>query len=391
MKSNPKQPFEKGFYRCLIACCRYDGDPYVLEEWLNTINDWGNFLDSAYSHGVFPLVYQKLKRLDTLDERIKARMKKINFIIARNNITMTAELIRVVKLLSEQGIRSIAIKGPVLSHIIHGDITQRQFSDLDLLVEPSQMYSALELLSHHGYQSQYPIEFLKNTTLLKVGKDFPTTNTKNEVLIEFHWRLFLDRSIKKSTIDLFSPSNHWCTLQREKIETLQLDALLLYLLLHGSKHYWERLEWIVDVDRLIRLHTLTIDWGALYTMAEEMEIAFMFYLGLAVSYELLDTPLEAVVHRRIASDSHILRSKEAILRELKSDGIKKEHSEHISMENLKKVLLLKDSSHGWLRNYLLTLLQIKELDVYVVNLPNALSPLYYFVRLYRLFKENVIQ
>ena len=375
----------------MIACCQYDFDPSQLGALGEYIDDWGKFLDSAYSHGVFPLVYQKLKRLDTLDERVKARMKKINFIIASNNITMTAELIRVVKLLSADGIRSIAIKGPVLSQIIHGDITQRQFSDLDLLVEPSQMYPALELLSHHGYQSQYPIEFLKNKTLLKVGKDFPTTNTKNEVLIEFHWRLFLDRSIKKSKIDLFSPSNYWCTLQRDKIETLALDPLLLYLLLHGSKHYWERLEWIVDVDRLIRLHYATIDWNALYTMAEEMEITFMVYLGLAVSHALLHTPLEEVVHHRIASNPHILKSKEVIIRELKSDAITKEHSEHISMENLNKVLLLKDSTHGWLRNYLLTLFQIKELDVYVVNLPNFLSPLYYAVRLYRLFKENVLK
>jgi hypothetical protein len=386
-----KKPPEKRFYHCLIACCQYDFDPSQLGALEEYIDDWGDFLDSAYSHGVFPLVYQKLKQLDTLDERIKARMKKINFIIASNNITMTAELIRVVQLLRGQGIRSIAIKGPLLSQIIHGDITQRQFSDLDLLVEPSQMYSALELLSHHGYQSQYPIEFLKNKTLLKVGKDFPTTNTKNGVLIEFHWRLFLDRSIKKSTIDLFSPSNYWCTLQREKIETLQLDALLLYLLLHGSKHYWERLEWIVDVDRLIRLQKSTIDWGALYTMAEEMEIAFMFYLGLAVSHTLLHTPLEEIAHRRIASDPNILRSKEAIILELKSDAIKNEQKEHISMENLKKVFLLKDSRSGWLRHYLLTLFQIKELDVYRVNLPNFLSPLYYCVRMYRLFKENIIK
>ncbi len=389
--NKPKKPMEKRFYHCLIACCQYDFDSSQLGALGEDIEDWGKFLDSAYSHGVFPLVYQKLKRLDTLDERVKARMKKINFIIASNNITMTAELIRVVKLLSADGIRSIAIKGPVLSQIIHGDITQRQFSDLDLLVEPSQMYPALELLSHHGYQSQYPIEFLKNKTLLKVGKDFPTTHTKNDVLIEFHWRLFLDRSIKKSKIDLFSPSNYWCTLQRDKIETLALDPLLLYLLLHGSKHYWERLEWIVDVDRLIRLHESTIQWDALYAMAEEMEITFMVYLGLAVSHELLDTPLEAVAHHRIATNGHILKSKETIIRELKSDAITKDPSEHISMKNLKKVLLLRDSTHGWLRNYLLTLFQIKELDVYVLNLPNWLSPLYYGVRLYRLIKENVLQ
>lgn len=389
--NKPKQSPQKGFYPCLIACCQSDCDPLVVASLANEVENWGEFIDSAYSHGVFPLVYPKLKWLEILDERLKARMKKINWSIASSNIMMTAELIRVVALLRDHGIRSIAIKGPVLAQMIHGDVTQRQFSDLDLLVEPSQMYPALELLSHHGYASQYPIEFLKNTTLLKVGKDFPTTHTTKGVLIEFHWRLFLDRSIKKSKIDLFSPLNYHCTLQREKIETLQLDALLLYLLLHGSKHYWERLEWIVDVDRLIRLHESIINWDALYAMAEEMEISFMVYLGLAVTHELLHTPLEAIAHHRIATDSHVLKSKETIIRELNSDAITKDPSEHISMENLNKVLLLRDSTHGWVRNYLLTLFQIKELDVYVVNLPHWLSPLYYGVRLYRLIKENVLK
>lgn len=355
------------------------------------IEDWDGFLNSAYLHGVFPLVYKTLKHISTLDDALKHRLKSTNLEIASRNMMMTAELLKVIKLLDEHSIRALAIKGPVLSQIIHGDITQRQFSDVDILVKKSDMYRSLELLTSIGYMSEYPIAFLKNSTLLSVGKDFPTTHTKNNVLIEFHWKLFLDRHIKKSNINLFSDSNYISKINNISVETLELGALLLYLLLHGSKHYWERIEWIVDIDRLIRLHGEAIDWNALAKMAHEMEIEFMYYMGLAVSHELFKTPLNETIMAHIKSDDAVLKAKEAILQEIKSDTIKNEQTGLVSLDNLNKILLIKDKSNGWLRHYMLTLFQIKELDVYMVNLPNFLSPLYYLVRLYRLFTLNVLR
>lgn len=381
----------KALYDLLIECCQFKSDPLKLEPLVAQIDDWDGFLNSAYMHGVFPLAHKALKPLAAVDETIKNRLKITNLEIASRNMMMTAEMLKVIKLLDENGIRALAIKGPILSQIIHGDITQRQFSDVDLLVEKSDMYKSLELLTSIGYESQYSIAFLKNNTLLSVGKDFPTTHTKNNVLIEFHWKLFLDRHIKKSDINLFSDSNYSCMINNTSVETLELGALLLYLLLHGSKHYWERLEWIVDIDRLIRLHSEEMDWNELGKIAHEMEIEFMYYLGLAVSHELFETPLNKDLLSYIKLDHAVQKAKEAILSEIKSDTIQNEQTGLVSLENLNKILLMKDESNGWLRHYLLTLFQIKELDVYMVNLPNFLSPLYYLIRLYRLFKLNILR
>lgn len=391
MKQKTEQPNHKALYDLLIECCQQTPDPIKLERLSLGILDWDALLDSAYLHGIFPLLFKALKEVATMSEEITARLKNINLQIARTNMMMTAELLNVIRLLDENGIRTIAIKGPVLSQIIHRDITQRQFSDLDLLVHPKDMYRSLELLEGIGYVSEHPIAFLKNKTLLKVGKDFPTTHTEKNVLIEFHWKLFLDRHIKKSNIDLFSDTNYHCTINNTSVETLALDALLLYLLLHGSKHYWERLEWIVDIDRLIRIHSDEIDWDALCKMAQDMEIGFMFYLGLAVSHELFHTPLSVTVIAHLDGNHTVVKAKEGILREIKSDTIKNEHTGLVSLENLNKILLMKDDANGWVRQYLLVLFQIKELDVYMVNLPNLLSPLYYLIRLYRLFKLNVLR
>ncbi|MDD2730485.1 nucleotidyltransferase family protein [Malikia sp.] len=377
-------------YELLVECCRLIPDLVKIRTLSEAIHDWDSIIDSAYMHGVLPLVHKSLRSINTISESVKTELKNINFSISRRNMLMSAELIKIIELFNANSIRSIAIKGPVLSQIIHNDITQRQFTDLDILVDESQIYEAVKLLVDIGYEPEYSIEYLKNKTLLKVGKDFPVTNTANDVLIEFHWRLFLDRYIKKSNIDLFSEKNYHCVINNVSIETLELNAQLLYLLLHGSKHYWERLEWIVDIDRLVRLYADQIDWKQLITMAQEMEIEFMMYLGLAVSSELLATPLGTIILEGILSDQHVQKAKEAIIFQINNDTIKNEHSGLISFEQLNKIFLLKDSSRGWLRQYILGLFQIKELDVYMLNLPNYLAPLYYCVRLYRLFKQNVL-
>jgi hypothetical protein len=147
----------------------------------------------------------------------------------------------------------------------------------------------------------------------------------------------------------------------------------------------------VDIDRLLQQYKADIDWDLLKSMAKEMEIEFMVYLGLAVSSELLSTPLGTSIMSSIHSDQHVQKAKEAIISQITNDTIKIEQTGLVSLENLNKIFLMNDGTSSRLREYLLTLFQIKELDVYMVNLPNFLSPFYYGIRLYRIFKLNVLK
>ena len=378
-------------YSLLIECCKITPNYENINNLVKKIKDWESLTYSAYSHGVFPLVYKALKLNSELPLELQKKLKQINFHTVQNNLLMTGELLKVLELLKSNSIRTLVIKGPVLSQMIHEDATIRQYSDLDLLISPSQMYRAVEILVENGYESEYDIDFLNNKMLLKVGKDFPVKHVHNNVLIEFHWKLFLDRYIQKSKINLFSDDNHHCMISKVSVETLEINAMLLYLLLHGSKHYWERIEWVVDIDRLISKYKTEIDWSLLKSMAKDMEIEFMFYLGLAVSRKLLGTTLKPSIDNYIEADKYLQKSLASILNNIHTDTIKESDSELVSFKTLNKIFMMKDKSNRWLRNYFNTLFQIKELDVYMVNLPRYLFPLYYFIRLYRLFKLNILK
>lgn len=378
-------------YPLIIECCRFDSDSAKLENLSAMIEDWEGLLDSAYAHGVYPLIARSLKTINSVPEHIKIILKITNLDIARRNMTMTAELLRIMKLLEENGINALAIKGPVLSQIIYGDITTRQYADIDVLIAQDQIYDAGVILQDIGYTSEYPIKFLKNKTLLKVGKDFSIFNPAQNIHIEFHWQLFLQRQVKKSKINLFDPSNPMCYINGRNVRTLGEDENLIYLLLHGSKHMWERLEWIVDIDRLIRQRSDSIGWDRLMILAKDMEIEVMFYLGLAICHELFKTPLPSEMINKLGSMGKVSQAKAFILEGIIKNEILEEATKSTAFVNLFKIRLNKDSTSAVIRHYFTTLFQLKAFDVYMVNLPNQLSCLYHFIRIYRMFRFYVLR
>lgn len=377
-------------YPLIIECCRIDPDSEKLESLARTISDWDSVLSSAYAHGVYPLIAKSLKTINAVPDTIKSDLKQISIHIAQLNMQKSAELIRVVQALEEGGIRVLAIKGPVLSLMAHGNITDRQYSDLDIVVDQHNLYDAITALTTLGYLPERSIKFLRNEALMKVGKDF-TVAHPNGVNIEVHWRLFLDKHAIDGNIQLFSEGSPRYAVHAHEVMTLEFMTSLLYLLLHGSNHFWERLEWIVDIDRLVRLHHNTIVWETLSNRAERMEIDELIYLGLAVAQRVFDTPIDSTIHEIITTNDRIISAVDRIVEQIYHDEIKKEEDHLISLDTMKKMGMLRDRHNRWLRQYLKTLFHINELDIYEINLPSSLYVLYYPIRLWRLLKLNILR
>jgi hypothetical protein len=79
------------------------------------------------------------------------------------------------------------------------------------------------------------------------------------------------------------------------------EDLLLVLCVHGSKHRWERLEWIACVAECLRARP-RLDWGLLSRQARVLGSRRMLHLGLLLAHEILDAPLPPDVLARIRAD-----------------------------------------------------------------------------------------
>src|ERR1700691_1771295 len=61
--------------------------------------------------------------------------------------------LRVMAVLADAGIRSTPLKGPLLGEAIYGDSGRRLSSDIDLLVEPEHLQTAVEVVRGLGYHA----------------------------------------------------------------------------------------------------------------------------------------------------------------------------------------------------------------------------------------------
>ena len=214
----------------------------------------------AYSHGIFPLIYKTLKNYDQkIPFEILNSMKYKYMNIVKQNMLMTNELINVTKLLKENGIESIAFKGPVLSHLAYGDVVSRQYVDLDILVDKSLLIKTQDILESNNYFQKYKLEEYQKEKLKDVVHDISFTNKKNNVDIELHWTL----SSGEFFIDL-EKLNYLEDIKKYYINNSEVniflnEKLFIYLCVHGYKHLWERIEWLVDIYYLLEKNNLNIE------------------------------------------------------------------------------------------------------------------------------------
>ncbi|HEY3839236.1 MAG TPA: nucleotidyltransferase family protein, partial [Bryobacteraceae bacterium] len=64
----------------------------------------------------------------------------------RHNMTLTAELFRILGLFNKSGIEVIPFKGPTLAVAAYGDLSLRMFADLDILVSEQDLDAAVDTL-----------------------------------------------------------------------------------------------------------------------------------------------------------------------------------------------------------------------------------------------------
>jgi len=371
----------------LIACCQVEPNLKEILSLSLKIKNWEELISMASRHGILPLVYKTLKIKElAIDTEVLRELKNRYLNISKKNMLMSAELIRIMKLLNDHNIKALAFKGPTLSQMIYGDITLRQYGDLDILVNEEDVYKAGTLIYKNGYTTLHSIKILKNKVCLDTAKDFSFIS-KSKVHTELHWRLFE----KKYNISIFSSLHkekyQKIIIQGKDIQTLQNELLLVYLCLHAAKHTFERIEWICDIDRLIRLQN--INWDDTIILAKKSHSKRAFYLALSLSNKFFHTPLPPTIKITIKNDT--IKLLEIItLKKLQKDTKNKIHNKFKkNIQNFLYQSKLYDTKLYILNFYISLIFKISAMDCYTYRLPNHLKYLYLIFRPFRLIWQNI--
>ena len=267
--------------------------------------DWAVVLDLARYHGVGPLLYQNLSTLcsDLVPAESLTQLRQRTQAGALLNRLLTQELVVLCEAFAAHGVPVIPIKGATLAASAYGDLTLRDFSDLDLLIPERSIAEAQTILLAQGYERKNPSTepaeadheegpyhvFIKKRTLFRVDLQW--------VMAHQCFMFQLDRPE-------FWQRRRPVALTNKTVQGLAPEDLLIVLCVHGSKHAWGALKWVCDVAELLRSYQ-HLNWDQIFLSASTWRCRRLVYMGLSLAHLLLDAPLPEAVLARLSADSDV--------------------------------------------------------------------------------------
>jgi len=285
----------------LICCARLDPGPARSERIRQLLEgplDADYLLGLASRHGLRPLLYRHLNavRDNSIPRDLHIQLWAAQELRGRRNHTMAAELARVLCLFDSSGIPAIPYKGPALAQAVYGDVALREFCDLDILLREQDVLAAKALLIAQGYAPNYTLGPAAEATFMSSGLQYhlALTHAASDIMVELHWK-----TDPACAVELLLGSQLWdrpktASLAGTALRGFAASELLLILCLHGSKHHWSSLGWLVDIAELIRQNA-AIDWDWMMLAASEMGARRRLLLGLYLVKALLEADVPAEI------------------------------------------------------------------------------------------------
>ncbi|WP_337050318.1 nucleotidyltransferase family protein [Priestia megaterium] len=259
-------------------------------EWFANLN-WDYFLKLAMHHRIYPQVYLKIKEVVSelipvsVLQTLKAEYEKNTF----RMLYLSKEMERISKLFTENQIRSLFLKGPVVAHDLYGDISLRTSKDLDILIPEFQLSKAESLLLKEGYEKE------EVSTLLNEIKwrqyHIVYFHPEKKIQIEIHWRLN-PRPIKEPEFENLWGRRRMSSLTTHPVSFLGKEDLFLYLTAHGARHGWFRLRWLKDIDQMCRCE---MDYKKVDFFIKEYQHQRVVGQALVLNSELFSSSLNPIL------------------------------------------------------------------------------------------------
>lgn len=276
--------------------------------------DWEYLISIASQHGLLPLLFNNLNKTcsEAVPENILTDLRNCFQTIVQRNLLLTAELLKILNLLKANQIDALPFKGATLAATAYGQISLRQFCDLDILIEEKNAQKVVDLLVSIGYQLPDPIGKLEDRPYMKykiflesekIQKKYNLVHAQRRIAIDLQWSLTERRITRFFPVDfshLYAYSQI-VSLGGMEIRQFSPEDTLLYLCFHGSKHCWSELKWICDVAEFVNSHP-EIDWSIVQQRAQKWKISRMLNLGLFLAMDLLSLNLPAAVQQNMKVD-----------------------------------------------------------------------------------------
>jgi hypothetical protein len=345
--------------------------------------NWDEVLACAIQHKLLPVLCERLHTPDT--GRLAQDQREVWPELARsqgkNSLVLLGEMLRLHGLFEAGKIPAIPYKGPVLAWLAYHDFALRSFTDLDFVVPQRHIPVAVKMLQAAGYNSRFDPGETKASGREPSAGEYAFVWEPHFLRVELHTERTLRYFPRPLNLDEMNARLIPVEIAGRTVRTFSVEDTLVMLCVHGAKHFWERLAWIVDVARLAKAQT--VDWPLAMRIAEEMKCVRLLLLGLYLAHDLVGASLPEDILEKAQLDANVRWLAGKVSEQIQ--GISDP-----STGVLPRALFRMRSGDGLgegVSHLLRLALSPTESDRQIVRLPHVLAPVYMFVRPWRLLRE----
>jgi hypothetical protein len=374
----------------LIQCCRVHFKTDSIENLNEKIERLGEekraeVLKRAQLlsrlHRIRPVVYRVL--LNTIiPEQFKTLLKNELHSITLKNFELAKETERIVKKLEATNIVAIPYKGVSFSKQFYGDISMRESSDIDLVINPDQLDLIIKLMQEDGYKA-YGIEGInriKREDFIAHQKDFCFDFDKT-YHVEFHWRITHPNFCLKNPLDRFKIS-----LEPDLEMSEHLRVIILHHWIHDGFEY---LKTLLDIGQAISSKEENLNLSSI-----RENTLYGFEIAQRCNHELFGLTQDNIQY----NPSIEQKAKSITEYNLNSNFGRNNSNTTLTLIkqyfiSFKNQLFFKESfgeKISFLFKFWTGLLLPKHSDYSVVGIPKGLGFLYIFIRAYRLLRRVIM-
>jgi len=344
------------------------------------------FIQLLGRHRIRPLIieyFDEFKQI--LDEKELDHLKKICQPFVMRQMNLTKVTFRILELFKQEGIPVISFKGPILSKKLFDSYTSRESIDLDFLIHPDDLSKADLILKKENFKSDLEISGWKDWNLKclkKIAADIPYQRISDRINLELHWRFFKQSAIyPKSCTEVFFDTKK-SDLRIAEVTALKDEDELLYLCIHGTKHSWFRIKWLLDIRQILIHSGNEINWQQISEIAKSNNNYSALVSSLFLVHLIFNVPLPKLFKLKEFSDEKIINQMEDAIHAFVNDNLF--HDPNNLINQVQKF------NYGYreLKDFLWNILLSKH-DIILINLPPSLFWLYFPLRPFSIIYRKI--
>ena len=292
----------------------------AIEAVLRKEIDWTWLIRHALTNKISQQLYHTLNRVDAslIPASIREALHHHYLKNCSRSRYLVQELKTLARLANARGVPVLSFKGPILALSAYGDVGQRISGDLDVLIKRKDLTAFCELLNERGYINPFALTHNRNPSAPESKHyeqyqcQYLYVRQRDQLMVEPHW----DITPRTLAIDV-DISGVWARSIKVPIGDILIGTLhpednLTVLCIHGSKHHWHELRWILDIGQFLAKHP-GLDYVTVLERAEERGTQRMVLLGLELAHRCTGVQLPRLAMKYLDSDRATARLADGVV------------------------------------------------------------------------------